>query len=129
MRDVRYGLRTLLRNPLFTLVAALSLGLGIGANSALFSMFNSLLWRPLPVEQPDRLAVAYTRSPDAPFYDNFSYPEYRDHAAAKPFENLAAYAVMECAIGAPGEDATRIFGEGVVGPFFQVVKPRMLLGR
>jgi macrolide transport system ATP-binding/permease protein len=128
-RDVRYGMRGLTRNPLFTLVAALSLGLGIGANSALFSMFNSLLWRPLPVEEPDRLAIAYTRTADAPFYDGFSYPEFHDYAAARPFENLAAYSILECAVSAPGEDATRIYGEGVTGAFFQVVKPRMHLGR
>jgi len=116
-------------NPLFTLVAALSLGLGIGANSALFSMFNSLLWRPLPVEQPDRLAVVYTRTSDAPFYGGFSYPEYRDYAAAGVFQDVAAYTVLECALAAPGEDASRIYGEAVAGSFFQVVKPRMHLGR
>ena len=71
-RDIRYGVRGLTRNPMFTVVAALSLALGIGANSALFSMFNSLLWQPLPVEAPDQLAIAYTRSADAPFYDGFS---------------------------------------------------------
>ena len=129
MRDIRYGIRVLARNPLFTLVAALSLGLGIGANSALFSMFNSLLWRPLPVEHADRLVIGYTRTADAPFYDSFSYPEYQDYASAKVFEDLAAYTTLECAVAAPGEEATRIYGEAVSGSFFHVVKPRMQLGR
>jgi predicted permease len=129
MGDLRHAIRLLVRNPLFTLVAALSLGLGIGANSALFSMFNSLLWRPLPVESPDRLAVAYTRTADATFYDGFSYPEFQDYAAAKVFQDLAAYTLVECAVGAPGQEAARIYGEAVSGTFFQVVKPRLQLGR
>jgi hypothetical protein len=70
-RDIRYAVRLLGRSPLFTIVAALSLGLGIGANSALFSMFNSLLWRPLPVQAPQHLVSIYTRSANAPFYDGF----------------------------------------------------------
>jgi macrolide transport system ATP-binding/permease protein len=127
--DFRYAARGLAMNPLFTLIAALSLGLGIGANSALFSMFNSLLWRPLPVEEPGRLAIAYTRTGDGPFYEGFSYPDFDDYAAANIFEHVAAYTTVECALAIPGEDATRVYGEAVSGAFFQAVKPRMHLGR
>ena len=55
VRDIRHGARGFVKSPGFTLTAVLSLALGIGANSALFGMFNSLLWKPLPVEAPDEL--------------------------------------------------------------------------
>jgi predicted permease len=128
-RDIRQGIRLLARNPLFTVVAALSLGLGIGANSALFSMFNSLLWRPLPVEAPDRLVSIYSRTSNGPYYDAFPYVEYQDYAAEKTFDGLASYGLVECAVGQIGQDASRIYGEAVSGNFFQVVRPRLALGR
>ena len=127
-RDVRHGVRILLRNPLFTLVAAVSLGLGIGANSALFAMFNSLLWKPLPVAAPDRLVTLYTRSGQAQYYDAFSYPEFRDFALEQVFEGVTPYAIAECALRS-GNDSFRIYGEAVGGNYFEVVKPRLQLGR
>ena len=62
-KDLRYGLRMLLRSPGFTSVAILSLALGIGANAAIFSLIDQLLLRPLPVEQPERLAFLYSEGP------------------------------------------------------------------
>lgn len=75
-RDIRHGLRVLLAHPGFTATAVVSLALGIGANSALFGMFNSLLWKPLPVEAPDELVVLYSRRDVQSYYQGFSYPEY-----------------------------------------------------
>src|SRR5271170_5080412 len=63
LADIRYALRGFLRAPLFALVAVLSLAIGIGANSAIFSVVNALLLRPLPYPDPDRLAVLWLRSP------------------------------------------------------------------
>src|SRR5262245_30050374 len=62
-QDLSYGLRALFKNPGFTAVAALSLAIGIGANSAIFSVINALLLRPLPYQDADHLAILWQRSP------------------------------------------------------------------
>lgn len=129
LRDARYAVRTLTHAPVFTAVAALSLALGIGANSALFNMFNSLLWRPLPVDAPSQLVSVYSRSAKVGFYDAFPWLEYQDYASEKAFESLAAYTLTECAVAASGQEATRIYGEAVSGNYFETVRPRMQLGR
>lgn len=128
-RDIRFAIRLLGRSKLFTVVAALSLGLGIGVNSALFGMFNSLLWRPLAVESPGQLVSVYSRRANAPFYEAFPWLEYQDYASEQAFDGLAAYAVVECAMAAPGQDATRLYAEAVSGNYFDVLRPRMQAGR
>ncbi|HSN87123.1 MAG TPA: permease, partial [Thermoanaerobaculia bacterium] len=76
-RDVRYAGRLLARSPVFTAVAILSLGLGIGANSVLFSIFNTLLLEPLPVEKPEELVSVFTSDPSDP-WGATSYADYTD---------------------------------------------------
>src|SRR5579872_4152025 len=63
LADIRYALRGFFRAPVFAFVAVLSLAIGIGANSAIFSVVNALLLRPLPYPDPDRLAILWLRSP------------------------------------------------------------------
>jgi putative ABC transport system permease protein len=91
LADLRYGIRILRKNPGFTVVAVLTLALGIGANTAIFSVVNSVLLRPLPVKQPERLVLVRDTQPgvdDAPA----SYPEYLDWKdRAKTFEELGAF--------------------------------------
>ena len=129
-RDIQLGVRILVKNPAFTLAAAVSLGLAIGANSAIFSMFNSLLWRPLAVESPGRLAVVYARTGNADFYDAFSWPDYRDYAdAQRVFDGVAAYTVAGFALGGNDVNNATLYGEAVSGNYFEVVKPRLQLGR
>src|SRR6185436_3756086 len=78
-RDLTFARRTLLRNPGFTIVAVLSLAIGIGANSAIFSVINGLLLRPLPFKDAERLVILWSRSPglNVP-QDWFSPGQYLD---------------------------------------------------
>jgi macrolide transport system ATP-binding/permease protein len=76
LQDARYGLRSLRQSPGFTAVAVLTLGLGIGANTAIFSLVDSLILRPLPVYQPGRIAVLFSAWKDAGTTTTFSYPDF-----------------------------------------------------
>src|SRR5690242_16125353 len=88
--DLRFALRTLAKNPGFAAVAVLTLGLGFGGNSAIFSVVNSVLLRPLPFRDPDRLVFLYEILPSAPLigpsYQNFV--DFRDQS--QTFETVAA---------------------------------------
>lgn len=95
-QDLRYGVRMLLKNPGFTAVVVLSLALGIGANTTIFSFVNALLLRPPAVEAPGRLLAVWNRNPKAGSaferYLVLSYPDYvyyRDHQQV--FSELLAF--------------------------------------
>ena len=92
-QDLRYGVRMLLKNPGLTLVAVLALSLGIGANSAIFSVVNAVLLRPLPYERPDEIVTAWGRSLDGGQRRVIvSYPDFADwRDQTQTFEQLAAY--------------------------------------
>ena len=129
-RDIRHALRGLVKNPGFTLTAVLSLALGVGANSALFGMFNSLLWKPLPVEAPGDLVVFYSRRDAQSFYQPFSYPEYRDYREATGvFSDVVGYSPAEMSLRTEGREDARAFGELVTGNYFDVLGVPMALGR
>jgi putative ABC transport system permease protein len=93
-QDVRYALRLMAKSPGFTLVAAGSLALGIGATSAVFSLADALILRPLPVTDPGALLSLRAEVKDAPFGANYystSYPDYRDYRdKSRSFDGLAA---------------------------------------
>src|ERR1051325_1086923 len=100
MDDLKFAFRQLLKNPGFTAVAVLTLALGIGANTAIFTFVNALLFRGLPVSEPSRL-VRLGSTQGSQGFRNFSYPEYehiRDHTDV--FESLAAHQMAEWSVRA-----------------------------
>src|SRR5689334_23156315 len=91
-RDVRFSLRSLRRTPGFTALALLTFALGIGANTAIFSVVNAALLRPLPFASPSRLAVAYERIKDQADFGGVAVPNWRDwRKQSKSFESLGGY--------------------------------------
>ncbi|HZF27643.1 MAG TPA: ABC transporter permease [Gammaproteobacteria bacterium] len=141
--DAGYAFRTLRRQPTFTVVAVLTLALGIGVNVALFSLFQQLLQRPLPVADPDRLvnlndpgpkivgrSQASTASSVSGGADTvFSYPTFRDlERAQETLVELAAHRFFEASLST-GERARLATGVFVSGSYFSVLGLQPVLGR
>jgi len=127
-QDLRYGARMLVKNPGFTLVAALTLALGIGANSAIFSVVNGVLFKSLPYPDDDRLVVVTEETQAAPGLP-VAYPDYLDWKVRQPvFENLAAHMVVGGILTGGGEPE-RVFGRRVSANFFATLGVIPQLGR
>jgi len=130
IQDLRYAGRMLVKNPGFTLVAVLVLMLGIGANTAVFSLVNALLFKPLAVERPAELVRLYgrDRKPDGGFR-SFSYPNYvdiRDQNTA--FAHLAGFSVAMTGLQ-EGDTTRRVFAATVTANYLATFGVRPTLGR
>jgi putative ABC transport system permease protein len=127
-QDLRYGARMLWKKPGFTLIAALTLSLGIGANTAIFSVVNALLLRPLPYAQPERLALLSEKSREGGRLDA-SHPNYADwRMRAQSFEGMSVAWPRTFTLTA-GDKAARTPGYTVNWNFFQLLGVRPQLGR
>ncbi len=127
-QDLRYGMRMLLKTPGFTAVAALSLALGIGANTAIFSLVDKVMIRKLPVEEPDRLVVVSVDSGRG-LGTVFSYPNFADYRDGNQvFEGLVCYAQRALTLSEGGQ-AERVQGMIVSGNYFTALRVRPALGR
>jgi putative ABC transport system permease protein len=127
--DVRYALKWLTRSPGFTLVAVLSLAIGIGFNTALFSIVDALLFRPLPIADPSRIVDVYTRGGDGDRFATNSYPDYLDFKAHNAvFDDLLGYSPSIAALKT-GDRSRMALGEVVTGNYFRVLGVPAALGR
>jgi len=112
-RDLVFAIRTLRKRPMFTAAAVISLGLGIGANTAIFSVMNSLLVRPLNVAEPDRLTPVYTSQTGGSLHGNTSYPDFLDYRERNEvFAGLAAHTIAPMAVA--GDGAPRVMAGELV---------------
>ncbi len=132
-QDLRYGARMLVKSPGFTLVAALTLALGIGANTAIFSVIEAVLLRPLPYRNSERLCMLWKSVPARNIeWDWTSYPTIRDwREQSKSFEDMAAILLPSGSEVILQSDTgpERIQGSKVSGNFFEMLGVRPLLGR
>jgi predicted permease len=126
--DVSYGLRALRRSKGFAAIAIVSLALGIGANTAIFSIVNSLLLHPRPIADPGRIVELYTGSRSEP-YETTSYPSYLElRDRNEVFTGLAAYGTRQFNLG-DANQVEQIWGEVVSGNYFDVLGVTPATGR
>jgi predicted permease len=130
IQDLRFALRVLLKERWFTAVAVLSLALGIGANSAIFSLINTLILRPLPVREPARLVELLSNYPGEPRINAFSWDNYghfRDNNHV--LSDLTGTASFRPQVGGEGFAPETVDGEYVPGNFFQTLGVQPAAGR
>ena len=127
--DIRYGARVLVKSPGFTLVCIVTLALGIGANTAMFSVVNPMLFKPLPVKDPQQITVLAFRQKQGPLNSNFSFPELRDLRAstAGSFSEVFAYQLGLDGLSVNGR-AERVVTAYVTGNFFSALGIAPALG-
>src|SRR5687767_8642921 len=128
LKDLRYGLRMLAKTPMFTTVAVLSLALGIGVNTTVFSLLDAVLLRSLPIQHPEQIVDIATRVAGGEPHNDFSYPLYaglRDHNDA--LAGMLAYSDTNFGL-AVGDQTERIRGELVSANYFSVLGVQPTIG-
>jgi putative ABC transport system permease protein len=126
--DVRYALRVMSRTPSFAVVVIGVMALSIGASTAIFSIVNAVLLRPLPLEEPDRLVRLFTRTPGGRAFELSPGKFYDWQRDAQSFEGMAMYRFRQFALS--GSGTARAIEAGAVGVgFFEIVRARPALGR
>jgi len=128
-QDLRYGARALLKNPGFALIAVVTLAMGIGANTAIFTVVNAALLRGLPYREPERLAHLWEMTPQKEFpRREASYPDFLDWRQNQSFEALAAYSGGGFTLTGRGAPE-RIQGARGSADFFKALGVEPILGR
>ncbi len=129
LHDVRYGSRQLVKHPVFTILAVVSLALGIGANTAIFSLVNTVLLRPLPVKEPSQLIEVYgslNNGADFSIQSYLNYKDYRDRNDV--FSGLFVYRIVVASLSHSGSNE-RVWGYLASGNYFEVLGVKPILGR
>jgi predicted permease len=128
LQDVSYAFRVLRKNPGFTLAVILSLALGIGANTAIFTLMDAVMWRLLPVKSPETL-LAVARQEDGEIWNAYSYEEFRrlhDHAT---LTSLAGYTTAPISVSLDGPPEPGVRGQLVTGEYFELLGVSASIGR
>jgi predicted permease len=130
LQDIRYGTRMLMKNPGFLIVAVITLALGIGANTAIFSMVDAFLLRPLPVADPAQITVLAFQQKQGNFLTQFSIADYRDiqNQTTEVFSDVFAYQFGLDGLSVDGK-ADRVMTNYVSGNYFSALGLKPALGR
>ncbi len=129
--DIRYGIRMLMKRPGVTLIAVLTLALGVGVNTAVFSVVNAFILRPLPVRDSERLTVLATQRLSTGGLRSVSFPDLQDYrgATGDVFEDIAGYTVGFVGLTPEGGRPQRVLATWVTGNYFSLLDLRPALGR
>ncbi len=129
IKDIRYGFRNLIKRPGFTLIAIITLALGIGANTAIFSLISTVLLRPLPVSHPEQIVEVYGTRHQGADYTLQSYLNYKDYRERNNvFSGLSTYRFAPMSVSHDGRNE-RVWGFEVSGNYFDMLGIRPHLGR
>ena len=133
MTDIRYGLRQLIKHPGFTIIAVITLALGIGANTAIFSVVNAVLLKPLPFPAPDELValggIDSTETASPPKLSSMCYPDFFDFRDQnRSFTAMAVYRWVTLAL-VNEQETKSVLGQKVSGEFFDVLGVKPIIGR
>src|ERR1051326_4221691 len=135
LQDLRYTVRALAKQPAFTVIVILTFAVGIGANTAIFSVVNTVLLRPLSFPEPQRLVAVWEHDIRTGAGENFgewpavSYPDFRDWQAQNSvFDHIAVYTSSSLTL-TNGSEAVHIQAESISSDLFPLLRARPLLGR
>ncbi|HEX9423145.1 MAG TPA: ABC transporter permease, partial [Pyrinomonadaceae bacterium] len=121
LQDLRYAVRTLLKKPGFTMIAVITLALGIGAGTAIFTVVDAALLRGLPYKSPEHLYHLWESTPQKEFAQReFSYPDYQDYQKNQVLEGVAAYTGGGAIMSGRGEPE-RVLAPGASANFFSLL--------
>ena len=131
LQDIGFAFRQLRRAPSFAVTAVLTLALGIGANTAIFSLVNSLLLKPLPVPNPQQIATLVPRENNGPLQQALSWNEYKEARgqSGQSFSDIFAYTISLDGLAAKGQHPDRIMTTYVSGNFFEGLGLKPAAGR
>ena len=128
-QDIRYGARMLAKNPGVTLVAVITLALGIGANAAIFSGVSAFILRPLPVAEPNTIVRLAEITDERGVAEEFSYPDFVDYRnQSSSFEGITAEALVQAALNSENQNDV-IWGQLVSGNYFDILGIKPIMGR
>ena len=129
LQDLRHALRLLVKSPGFTLAAVLTLALGTGANTTVFSLINGILLRPMPVAYPEQIVVLAAQQQGSPGFQSFSYPDYQDiRSQTGAFSDILAYRVSLVGLSVDGKGEHCVISR-VTGNYFTTLGIEPALGR